>query len=167
MEKREGKIALSRGYTRFQEEDVLFAKITPCMQNGKCAIAKGLRNGFGYGSTEYHVLRCDKTKVLPDYLHALLRTKKLRQKAQIYFTGSAGQQRVGKEFLEGLTLPEIPISSKNRDEVTQEKIIDHMAQLSEQVKVLRLEAEKLRRAARQEFEEEVFGREKKEKEIGK
>ena len=92
--------------------------------------------------------------------------KKLRQKAQIYFTGSAGQQRVGKEFLEGLTLPDIPISSKNRDEITQEKIIDHMAQLSEQIKELRLEAEKLRRAARHEFEEEVFGKEKKEKEIG-
>ena len=44
MEKREGKIALSRGYTRFQEEDVLFAKITPCMQNGKCAIAKFFRD---------------------------------------------------------------------------------------------------------------------------
>ena len=46
-----------KGYTRFSEGDVLFAKITPCMENGKIAIAKGLTNGSGCGSTEFHVIR--------------------------------------------------------------------------------------------------------------
>src|SRR5436190_22434472 len=48
---------VAKGYTPFRENDVLFAKITPCMQNGKAAIARGLRNGRGFGSTEFHVLR--------------------------------------------------------------------------------------------------------------
>ena len=48
---------VAKGYTYFQEEDVLFAKITPCMQNGKHAVARGLLGGFGFGTTEFHVLR--------------------------------------------------------------------------------------------------------------
>jgi len=48
---------VQKGYTPFQNGDVLFAKITPCMENGKCAIATNLLNGFGYGSTEFHVIR--------------------------------------------------------------------------------------------------------------
>ena len=46
-----------KGYTSFRENDVIMAKITPCMENGKAAIARGLQNGFGFGSTEFHVLR--------------------------------------------------------------------------------------------------------------
>ena len=49
--------AVARGYTYFENRDVLFAKITPCMQNGKHVIADGLMGGFAFGSTEFHVLR--------------------------------------------------------------------------------------------------------------
>jgi type I restriction enzyme S subunit len=49
--------AVSKGYTRFCDGDVLFAKITPCMENGKIAVARGLTNGVGCGTTEFHVLR--------------------------------------------------------------------------------------------------------------
>lgn len=48
---------VKKGYTIFREGDVLFAKITPCMENGKMAVARGLHNGIGCGSTEFHVLR--------------------------------------------------------------------------------------------------------------
>ena len=48
---------VEKGYTYFGEGDVLFAKITPCMENGKGAIATNLKNGVGFGSTEFHVLR--------------------------------------------------------------------------------------------------------------
>ena len=48
---------VKRGYTRFQENDIIFAKITPCMENGKAAIARGLNQQVGAGSTEFHVLR--------------------------------------------------------------------------------------------------------------
>jgi|SRR5699024_4961215 len=71
----EGNVSNSKGYTRFMEEDVLWAKITPCMQNGKCAIAKGLMNGFGYGSTEYHVIRTDNKKLLNKYILSLEDTR--------------------------------------------------------------------------------------------
>lgn len=47
-----------KGYTHFQEGDVIFAKITPCMENGKIAVARGLRNGIACGSTEFFVFRC-------------------------------------------------------------------------------------------------------------
>src|SRR5262249_2338419 len=46
-----------KGFTAFRDEDVIMAKITPCMENGKAAIARGLLNGLGFGSTEFHVIR--------------------------------------------------------------------------------------------------------------
>ena len=58
-----GETIKSKGYTRFKDNDVLWAKITPCMQNGKCAIAEDLENGIGYGSTEYHIIRDRKSVV--------------------------------------------------------------------------------------------------------
>ena len=58
---------VSRGYTPFAENDVIVAKITPCMENGKCAIARRLRNGVAFGSTEFHVLRATKY-VIPEWL---------------------------------------------------------------------------------------------------
>jgi type I restriction enzyme S subunit len=59
---------VSSGYTPFQDGDVLVAKITPCMENGKCALARNLVNGIGYGSTEFHVLRAG-PEVLPEWLY--------------------------------------------------------------------------------------------------
>lgn len=87
------------GYTRFKNDDVIWAKITPCMQNGKCAVAKELVNSSGFGSTEFHVIRTkDKNQLLPEYIWILLRLRHLRQAAQRYFIGSAGQQRVPSDF---------------------------------------------------------------------
>jgi type I restriction enzyme S subunit len=98
------------GYTRFSEGDVIWAKITPCMQNGKCAVARDLTNGVGLGSTEFHVVRVkDKDSLLPDYVWLLLRLHRVRDAAQRYFIGSAGQQRVPAQFLEELHIPIPPI----------------------------------------------------------
>lgn len=98
------------GYTRFMENDVLWAKITPCMQNGKSAIAKNLLNKIGFGSTEFHVIRTKKqSDLMNEYLHLILRLPEIRQAAMRFFVGSAGQQRVPKEFLEGLYIPVPPI----------------------------------------------------------
>jgi type I restriction enzyme S subunit len=87
-----------RGFTSFQEDDVLFAKITPCMQNGKAAIARNLANGRGFGSTEFHVLRAGPLAV-PEWLFALVRLPWFRRQAESSFTGTAGQQRVPADFL--------------------------------------------------------------------
>ncbi len=95
---------VKKGYTFFEEKDVLFAKITPCMENGKAAIAKNLKNGFGFGSTEFHVLRTSEC-INETYIHYFVRSKKFRLEAKREMTGAVGQQRVPKEFLINYPLP--------------------------------------------------------------
>ncbi|QHK01348.1 restriction endonuclease subunit S [Bacillus velezensis] len=95
---------VKKGYTFFLENDVLFAKITPCMENGKSAIARQLKNGFGYGSTEFHVLRTSEY-VNEQYIHYLVRSQRFRAKAKREMTGAVGQQRVPKEFLLNYPFP--------------------------------------------------------------
>lgn len=92
------------GFTRFQDGDVLFAKITPCMENGKGAIVFGLEGGIGCGSTEFHVLRVRGNND-PWYLYQWLQWGATRQKAQLFMSGSAGQQRVPAEFFRQFRIP--------------------------------------------------------------
>jgi type I restriction enzyme S subunit len=86
------------GYTYFEENDVLFAKITPCMENGKAAIARGLLGGIGFGSTEFHVLR-PHASVVPEWIWLFVRQERFREDAKKSFRGGVGQQRVPQEFL--------------------------------------------------------------------
>ena len=102
-----------KGYTYFADGDVIFAKITPCMENGKSAIARGLTNGVGFGSTEFHVFRAG-TKVMPKWLHCLLRSQQLRTDAENAMTGAAGQQRVPRDFLAGYEIPVPPLPEQQR-----------------------------------------------------
>ena len=90
-----------------------FAKITPCMQNGKHAIARGLIDGLGFGTTEFHVLRPGR-EVAPEWIHFFLRQPRILQEATAYFTGAVGQQRVPEEFLANLEIPLPPISTQQR-----------------------------------------------------
>ena len=92
------------GFTPFREDDVIFAKITPCMQNGKSAVAKGLLNGLGFGSTEFHVIRPG-TTVLSKWLWYFVRQRSVLEDAQQNFRGSAGQKRVPADFLRNLMVP--------------------------------------------------------------
>ncbi|MFI3202418.1 MAG: restriction endonuclease subunit S, partial [Eubacteriales bacterium] len=156
IELRDGEKGKSKGYTRFQENDVLWAKITPCMQNGKSVIAKNLKNGYGYGSTEYHVFRAKEDKVIPEFLYCFLRTKAVRELAKVYFTGSAGQQRVGADFLEALTLPNIPIKSDDKSILTQQIIVDKIFDMKSKIKELKTKSSNLRHKAKKEFEEDIF-----------
>lgn len=95
-------------YTYFAENDIIIAKITPCMENGKCAIASGLKNKIGFGSSEFHVIRAG-SEVLNNYLFELLNRKEVRQVAEKNMTGSSGHRRVPKEFYESLNIPLPPI----------------------------------------------------------
>ncbi len=101
------KLGLLRkgGYTYFAENDILIAKITPCMENGKCALATGLENGIGMGSTEFHVIRADKERVLPAFLFKLLNREEIRHRAAQVMTGSSGHRRVPASFYESLEVP--------------------------------------------------------------
>ena len=95
---------VSKGFTAFENGDVLFAKITPCMENGKIALARNLANGVGRGSTEFFVLRPD-DRVLGEYIYHFLRQLRFREAAKKSFTGTAGQQRVPKSFMENALVP--------------------------------------------------------------
>ena len=105
---------VKKGFTYFQNGDVLFAKITPCMENGKGAIARNLKNGIGFGSTEFHVLRPIPDVVLGEWLYYLLSWTDFRKEAEKNMTGSAGQKRVPKSFLENyqVVVPSLDIQEK-------------------------------------------------------
>ena len=102
------------GFTYFAENDVLFAKITPCMENGKGAIAVGLCNNIGFGSTEFHILRPINDKSNPYWLYSLTSFDTFRKDAADNMTGSAGQRRVPAVFLEKykVTLPPIELQNQ-------------------------------------------------------
>ena len=102
-----------KGYTRFSEGDVLFAKITPCMENGKIAIAKGLTNYAGCGSTEFHVVR-PPDEVSNEYLAYFLLREEFRKEAQRHMAGTAGQLRVPPSFLSEAAFPLPPLPEQRR-----------------------------------------------------
>ena len=93
-----------RGYTSFEDGDILFAKITPCMENGKAALARNLTNGVGRGSTEFYVLRPG-DRLSAEYIYHFVRQPRFRAEAKRNFTGTAGQQRVPKPFMENALIP--------------------------------------------------------------
>ena len=95
---------VKKGYTPFQEGDVIFAKITPCMENGKFALAMGLHGGRAAGSTEFHVFR-PKPTVDPKYLLYYFFTPAIRHAAKANMKGTAGQLRVPISFLEEQEIP--------------------------------------------------------------
>lgn len=101
------------GYTHFEENDVLFAKITPCMENGKGAVATGLENGIGAGSTEFHVLRPIPGKSNPYWLYTLTMLDGFREEAKKRMTGTGGQLRVPIGFLNYYPISAPPIDLQN------------------------------------------------------
>lgn len=102
-----------KSLTRFQENDVLFAKITPCMENGKIVKAQGLAGGRALGSTEFHVLR-SRGAVLPEYLMHYLLQRSVRIVAEQHMSGAVGQRRVPRPYLEMLEIPVPPIPEQHR-----------------------------------------------------
>ena len=122
VEELSGKIDLSitkkfqdvkKGFTFFQDEDIIFAKITPCMENGKIAITRGLKNGIGFGSTEYHVVRLYPEFSREFYFHYLIR-EEFRKKAKTQMKGTAGQLRVSTDYLQNVMVPVPPLNEQKR-----------------------------------------------------
>jgi type I restriction enzyme, S subunit len=101
------------GYTHFADGDVLFAKITPCMENGKAAVATDLSNGLGCGSTEFHVLR-PHLGIDAKYLYHFVHQESFRKEAANNFTGTAGQSRVPVKFMRTAELPLPPTAEQRR-----------------------------------------------------
>ena len=118
IETRKFADVLKGSYTPFIDGDIIFAKVTPCMENGKIAIVNHLKNGIGFGSSEFHVLRCSE-KVLNRYLHHFIIQDVFRNKAQQAMTGAVGLRRVPKQFIESYTIP-IPPTTEEQDRIIQE-----------------------------------------------
>jgi type I restriction enzyme S subunit len=104
---------VKKGYTYFSEGDVLFAKITPCMQNGKHAIARGLIGGIGFGTTEFHVLRPNEN-IISELIWFFIRQPNILVEATEHFTGAVGQQRVPESYLANLEIPLPPLPEQKR-----------------------------------------------------
>lgn len=104
---------VQKGFTAFHRGDILIAKITPCFENNKIAIAD-ISTDIGFGSTEFHVVRCDRSRLDNRYLVHLLRSSDVRSEGRKRMTGSAGQQRVPKQFLEELKIPLPPLAEQKR-----------------------------------------------------
>lgn len=95
------------GYTYFKEDDVLIAKISPSMENGKCGLATGLTNGIGLGSTEFHVIR-GKNKYQAKFILEYLNREYIRRIAASNETGSSGHRRVPENFYSQMPIPKVP-----------------------------------------------------------
>ena len=102
---------VKKGYTPFQNGDVVFAKITPCMENGKYALACDLHGGRGAGSTEFHVFR-PRQEIDAHYLLHFLFSDKVRVAARLNMRGAAGQLRVPISFFEQLQIPLPPLDEQ-------------------------------------------------------
>ena len=102
------------GYSRFRNGDVICARISPCMENGKMAVVSTSVKGVIFGSTEFYVFRPDSRKLLPGFLHFLLRMERLRQTAGQHLSGTTGHQRVTRDFFCRLTIPVPPLDVQRR-----------------------------------------------------
>lgn len=149
IELREKLTSEAKGYTKFIEGDLVWARITPCMQNGKSAIVKNLKNNLGCGSTEYHIIRSTNSAIELEYIYHLLRLKTVLNKAMSHFTGSAGQQRVPRYFLEDLLIPVPPY-------IVQKAISDKVNYMKSQKKQKQINAESIKQEAEKEFEKSLF-----------
>jgi type I restriction enzyme S subunit len=118
---------VKKGFTYFADGDVLFAKITPCMENGKSAVAKGLRNGVGFGSTEFHVLRPSE-RIDARFLYQFVAGASFRREAAHHMTGAVGQKRVPVEFLRQA---QIPLPSLQEQHATVDEIEKQFSRLDQ------------------------------------
>ena len=118
VEELSGKIDLSetkqfselkrKSYTPFRDGDILFAKVTPCMENGKIAIARDLKNGIGFGSTEFHVIRLLDKQSRQFFFFYFLQ-QKFRQEAKRAMTSGVGLLRVPTNYMRKVRLPLPPL----------------------------------------------------------
>lgn len=119
-----GKVKKS-GFSRFEEGDVLLAKITPCFQNRKSCIARNLANETGAGSTEFHVMRCSEY-LNPKYLLWFLKSEYFINYGVSHFSGTVGQQRFSTQEVKDCF---IPLPPKQEQQRIIEKVDELMKQL--------------------------------------
>lgn len=105
---------IKKGYTHFQNEDIVVAKITPCFENRKSAIIKNLPNGVGAGTTELIVFRTYSELIDKEYILWIFKSNDFINGGKKSFTGTAGQQRVSKSYIENYLIPLPPQKEQKR-----------------------------------------------------
>ena len=105
---------IKKGFTHFADGDIGVAKITPCFQNRKSVIFKNLISGYGAGTTELTVVRTINETVLPEYLLWFFKSEYFIANGVKSFTGTAGQQRIHKDYLETCLIPLPPLAEQKR-----------------------------------------------------
>jgi type I restriction enzyme S subunit len=138
---------VKKGFTYFAEGDVIFAKITPCMQNGKSAIAKGLANKLGFGSTEFHVIRPNDGVITAEWIWYFVRQESFRKEGAYHFRGAVGQQRVPSEYLENANVLLPPITEQRRIVAKLAECMERIGEAQQLRKQAKLEARGLEHAA--------------------
>ena len=134
-----------RNLTYFEDGDVIFAKITPCMENGKIARPMGLVNGAAYGSTEFHVLRPNH-QIDGDYLRLFLVHDDFRTDAERAMTGAVGQRRVPRTYLDSYKLALPPLLEQKRIVEILDEHLSHLEAALASVRVVRVNAARFRRS---------------------
>jgi type I restriction enzyme S subunit len=105
---------IKKGYTHFQNNDVVLAKITPCFENGKAAVMRNLHNGFGAGSTELFVFRAISDVIIPQYVLITLKSPIFVKIGETKMTGTAGQKRLPHDFFAKYPIPLPPLAEQQR-----------------------------------------------------
>lgn len=97
------------GYTYFRDGDIIFAKVTPCFENGNMSIVRNLTNGVGFGSTELNVLRVNEKIIDREFLYYIIQSDKFKNQAIANMYGVAGLKRISTKFIEDyhILLPSI------------------------------------------------------------
>jgi len=134
-----------KGYTYFKDGDVLLAKITPCFENGKRAIAKDLKNGIGFGSTEFHIIR-PKEKVTSDWIFFSISRDDFKNEAKNKMTGTAGQKRFPARIVENFKIPVPKVQEQTQIVSEIESRFSVIDKLEETVDNSLLKAEQLRKS---------------------
>ena len=125
---------VKKGFTNFENEDVLLAKITPCFENGKAAIVRNLINGYGFGSTEFYVLRPHQKLILPEYVYSIIKSHSFAEPGKYKMAGAAGQKRLPKEYVLNYKFPLPSIEMQERFAEKVREINSYIEEQQEELK---------------------------------
>lgn len=127
---------VKKGYTPFSSGDVLFAKITPCMENGKMVVVPDLPHGLAFGSTEFHVIR-PRGGLDPLWFFYFLSSRSYRSNAEHNMTGAVGQRRVPIDFIAKSPIPLPPLAEQKRIVAKIEELFSELEAGEESLRVAR------------------------------
>ena len=117
---------IRKGFTHFAENDIGIAKITPCFQNRKSVIFQNLKNGFGAGTTELSIIRVISDSLSRQFLLSFFKSKFFIDNGVKSFTGTAGQQRIHKDYLATCLFPLPPLSEQRRIVAKIEELLPYI-----------------------------------------